>query len=492
LLLSGFAMFAVFGSLQTLHWTETADFCGRCHTMAPELAAYRAGPHSDVSCAECHVEPGVAGWVKAKINGSKQLAEVLLGTFPTPIPPPEHSNLPSAEDTCLRCHSLDRLTTTKLVSRTQFTEDEDNTRQFVALMVRPKSGDALDVDRGVHWHVLRDVQYIASDAAAQRIDWVGVKQPDGTFREFIAQNRIVVAEDVGPELEGIKAEEPAQRMDCMSCHNRVGHPILNPRAGIDQRLLDGQIDEDLPFIKREAMRILWAGYPSAAMARSEADRLRDFYRLEYPEVAETQAAAIDEAIDQIGELYEFTATPEMRVTASTYPDNLGHIDFAGCFRCHDGGHFLVSEGAVTEETIPSTCDTCHSYPQLGKTVASLPMGKPPETHEDRLFIFSHKDLAVDVDPGGQSCGDCHARDYCVNCHSTGAAEVDHDEMLTSHSKTIQTTGVTSCSYCHQRVYCARCHGPSEDVMPRGSIAGVLGADAPRGVRWPLRPSGPDP
>ncbi len=68
------------------NWTETADFCGRCHTMAPELAAYEAGPHRDVACAECHVEPGIAGWIKAKLNGTRQLVEVVLGTFPDADP----------------------------------------------------------------------------------------------------------------------------------------------------------------------------------------------------------------------------------------------------------------------------------------------------------------------------------------------------------------------------------------------------------------------
>ena len=116
---------------------------------------------------------------------------------------------------------------------------------------------------------------------------------------------------------------------------------------------------------------------------------------------------------------------------------MGHMDFPGCFRCHDGGHFLVKDGAVTSEVIPYTCDTCHTWPQIGGAVASLPLGEPPVTHDDSLWVFNHKDVATSVDPGGQDCGECHARDYCTNCHQTGAVNVEHDEMATNHAQAIR-------------------------------------------------------
>ena len=103
-----------FTGVTMIQWTETADFCGRCHTMDPELGAYHLGSHRDVSCGECHVEPGIAGWVKAKLAGTRQLVGVVTGNYPTPIHPPDHAALPKTEDTCQKCHSL-------------------NDRQFVAM-----------------------------------------------------------------------------------------------------------------------------------------------------------------------------------------------------------------------------------------------------------------------------------------------------------------------------------------------------------------------
>ena len=47
--------------------------------------------------------------------------------------------------------------------------------------------------------------------------------------------------------------------------------------------------------------------------------------------------------------------PEMKIAWGTYPNNLGHQEFTGCFRCHDGSH-----ASADCRTIPNDCDTCHS------------------------------------------------------------------------------------------------------------------------------------
>jgi len=114
------------------------------------------------------------------------------------VPPPDHASLPSVKNTCLRCHSLDRLATANLVTRTAFTEDETNTRQFVGLMIRPGSGDVFDVKRSVHWHVLSDVQFWTPAENAAKIDYVVVTRDDGTVREFISQDMIGISNDVRP------------------------------------------------------------------------------------------------------------------------------------------------------------------------------------------------------------------------------------------------------------------------------------------------------
>ena len=493
LVLAGAGFVAVFASVSLVHWTETADFCGRCHTMAPELQAYEAGPHKSVACAECHVEPGITGWLKAKINGTKQLIEVVLGSYPTPIPPPDHTDMPAASDTCEGCHGVTRTAVQTLKTETVFTEDEPNTPQFVGLMIRPGGGDPFDVSRSVHWHVLRTVSFWSADPRAQTIDVVDATNQDGTVSTYIKQSLIKDACNVTPDLNTVKTSELQRTMSCYDCHNRVGHDLANPRVGLDEAMLSGTIDKTLPYIKREGMQILWGNYTDTASADAAADNLQGFYQLNYPTVAVDQATQITEAIAEIKVLYRLTATPEMKVTATTYPNNLGHLDFPGCFRCHDGGHSKVVNGVATKEVIPSTCDTCHTFPQIGPAVASLPLGEPPTTHKDKMWVFSHKGVATSVDAGKTTCGDCHARDYCINCHSTGAVTVQHDEMATNHAAVIRRQGNQACAYCHQPVYCARCH--KEPVLPvtvpflQGSLQlPATPLTTAQGVSWPL--SGP--
>jgi hypothetical protein len=46
----------------------------------------------------------------------------------------------------------------------------------------------------------------------------------------------------------------------------------------------------------------------------------------------------------------------MKVTWGTYPNNMGHDRFPGCFRCHDGLH-TSPDG---QHTISNDCGTCHT------------------------------------------------------------------------------------------------------------------------------------
>jgi hypothetical protein len=135
-MVAGFGVAMTAGGVTALQWTETADFCGRCHTMGPELKGHAISPHRELACAECHVEPGVDGWIRAKLNGTKQLVEILTGTFPTPIPPPQHGALPPTTATCRRCHDVAQLLEhggpIKFVLKTRFDSNPANTRTSVA------------------------------------------------------------------------------------------------------------------------------------------------------------------------------------------------------------------------------------------------------------------------------------------------------------------------------------------------------------------------
>ena len=81
----------------------------------------------------------------------------------------------------------------------------------------------------------------------------------------------------------------------------------------------------------------------------------------------------------------------------------------------------------------------------------------------------------------QTCGACHTRTYCENCHATTAINVSHDQMVTNHAAVIKTSGAQACAYCHAPAYCAQCH--ADPVLPlgpagTGSLPYLLVGDRP--------------
>ena len=480
-LLVGFGASVTAVGATAVGWTETADFCGRCHTMGPELKAYAQSPHRDVACAECHVEPGVAGWIKAKLNGTRQLLLVLTGAYPAPIPAPDHADLPPTSQTCVRCHDVGGLVANggpvKLLLDERYRQDEPNTRDTIALVVRPVGFGGESTTRGVHWHIAQEVDYLSADPRAQTIDYVAVTEPSGNVKEYVASSAINLPTDVQPDIDRLKNLDRSRRVDCIDCHNRIGHGVSTPDQAVDDSMSAGRIARDLPYVKREASDRLSIEYASAEDADRAIDGLRAFYLAQYPLVASDRQDDIDRAIGDLKLIYRLVATPDMRVTGTTYPNNLGHQAAPGCFRCHDGAHYLVENGVQTQTTIPSACATCHTFPQIGANASGVLIGERPSTHDDRLWVFSHKNAVTARDPAGTTCGACHTRTYCQNCHATKAVNVPHDDMVYNHGAVLERVGAQACAYCHQPAYCAQCH--ADDVLP-----------APYPVKSPTPSTGP--
>jgi hypothetical protein len=348
----------------------------------------------------------------------------------------------------------------KLVLGARYRSDEANTREGIALVLRPAGFGAGSATRGMHWHVISDVEMSSGDLRSQTIDLIRVTNPDGSTTDYVSTSKVTSATNVQPDIDRILATAKTQRMDCIDCHNRVGHRLPTIDEAVDDALAQGAIDPKLPWVKQEAVSRLSATYASSDQAYAAIEGLRDYYGATHPLVAATEAAAINRAIVETRRIYELIATPEMKVTAQTYPDNLGHQTFPGCLRCHDGGHYKVVDGAVSKEAIPSACATCHTFPQIGSNTSAILIGERPASHSRALWVFDHKTQVKAVDPAGTECGACHTRTYCENCHNTQAVNVPHDNMVYDHAAVSRQTGVRACLVCHQPTYCERCHDAS--------------------------------
>jgi hypothetical protein len=145
-------------------------------------------------------------------------------------------------------------------------------------------------------------------------------------------------------------------MDCMDCHNRPTHRYDMPEEAVNSALLAGRIASSLPFIHKVSVELLKRDYPSKLAAQTELpDALREHYRANYFSAYNSQRAQIELAAAALLEIYNGNVFPEMNVTWGTYPNNLGHMDFPGCFRCHDGNHKSKESREVTQD-----CNACHT------------------------------------------------------------------------------------------------------------------------------------
>jgi nitrate/TMAO reductase-like tetraheme cytochrome c subunit len=450
-----------FGTMESLAWMETGDFCGRCHTMGPEIEAHARSSHETVECAECHVGEGLLGLAKAKIGGLRQTAKLLLGSYARPIPPAAHG-LPSANETCGRCHDPSRKRDDLLVTRSHFLNDEKNTEQRIALVIR-LAPDGKQQTSGIHWHVLSKVEYLPldpQDARAREIAWVGVEKPDGSYEQFISREVIPISEQAGLRAAELRRDAEPKRMSCYDCHNRIGHEFTTPERALNQALAADRVSQAIPFVKKRGLETVAYRYNSAAGADEAIRRLAVSYHAEYPNVFLENADGLWRSLEALAVIYRQTSHPEMAAAADDYPNQLGHTDSSGCFRCHDGGHYKIVDGRLSDEAIPSRCSTCHTFPSVGDRLTAAPLGNPPTSHEKPLWVFEHKNATNLSNPTTTACGACHSQNYCTNCHASGAKSVKHDDMLFNHAAVIRKAGDQACNYCHQKPSCARCHEES--------------------------------
>ncbi len=338
-------------SYRGVAFMDSSRFCGTsCHVMAPQWTAYRNSPHSHVACVECHVGSGMSAYINSKLDGTKQVAEVVFDTYPRPIITPL-SALRPARATCEECHNPSRFLGDRVLVLTSFANDQANTISRTVLVMHLGGRDSLNRLRGIHGAHLNHFHYIASDNTNQKIIEVDKPNPDGTV------TRYVDTDWKGP-VKGVRRE-----MDCMDCHNQATHVFQTAEQALDDVMVNGTPSPELPFVHREGLKLIQAKYDSHAQAETRITAgLESFYRTSYPNVWNSQRGLVENAGRKLVAVYERNVFPSMNVTWGTYPNNIGHTDYPGCFRCHDGNH-VAGNGTV----LSNDCSLCHNVLAAGET-----------------------------------------------------------------------------------------------------------------------------
>jgi nitrate/TMAO reductase-like tetraheme cytochrome c subunit len=321
-----------------VHYMESASFCGQvCHTtMEPQYVAHQAWPHARVACTECHIGPGASAFVEAKMAGTRQLLQVMTNRVPRPVPPPDRLIQPAVA-TCGGCHSPDTLRGDTIRVLREYADDESSSEAAVTTLRMRLGSPAVG---GIHRHLALEIEYMPGESGT--IPYVRTTYPDGMVREFRSAD---APSDVPAAAR--------RRMECIDCHNRPAHTFdVSPQRAVDAEIARGRLPRDLPFARREAVAAVSDTYPDRETALAAiAERLNRFYATQ-PGASPT---LVPRLVASAQAAWSRNVFPAMNVTWGTYPNQIGHLDAPGCFRCHDEGH-TAADGAV----ISQDCELCHS------------------------------------------------------------------------------------------------------------------------------------
>jgi nitrate/TMAO reductase-like tetraheme cytochrome c subunit len=328
-----------------LHWMESPAFCGQvCHTpMQPQFMAWQDASHGSTACVSCHIGEGAAGFVRAKLSGVRQLSHVITTSYARPTPPGAEMPPGGQAQTCRGCHRPERTVGDRIRVIRSYADDEANSESATVLQMHLGAGSGSG--RAIHWHAdpAVRVEYISTDESKETIPYVKVTDAKGVVREFAT-----------PEAtDQIVRTGTRRTMDCIDCHNTVGHPIASSaEQAVDAVIAAGQVSRQLPHARREGVRLMKSTYSGGDEADQAIDReFRKFYE---SQGANVDKQAVGQAVAALQAVHRRSVFPEMKVTWGSYPDNRGHVTATGCFRCHDGSHVDKSGAAINAD-----CEYCH-------------------------------------------------------------------------------------------------------------------------------------
>ncbi|MEX2190592.1 MAG: cytochrome C, partial [Bacteroidota bacterium] len=318
-----------------------------------------------------------------------QVYAVAFDLYPRPIPTPIQ-NLRPAQETCEQCHWPQHFFSQKQEENAYFLSDENNTRWNLNLLMKIGGGNIeAGPTSGIHWHmnISNEVTYAHTDSTRGVIPWVRSKSADGSVKIFKSTETALTDEEI--------ASLPTRRMDCIDCHNRPTHIYHPPARSVNHTMALGWINPELPFVKSVAVEALEHTYSTKESGLDSIGIIIEgFYSEKYPEVSKTRQADIQKTIEETRRIFSRNYFPEMRVDWKRFTDNIGHLYYPGCFRCHDEKH--VSDSG---ETLTKDCNVCH-------TIIAQEFEKGTQRLSLKGVEYRHP---VDIGEAWKlmNCSDCH-------------------------------------------------------------------------------------
>ena len=344
-------------------------------------------PHARVACVECHIGEGAARIRprEARRRAAARARRDELRIRCRSRLAPKCLRVRRLRPAC-NCHQPGRVAGDRIRVIREYADDENEHRND---------------DRASDAHGRR-VVFGAGDSLARRtppsasstsqptrrretIPYVKVTYANGQVKEYVAPDTTdQMIQRRQPPDDGLRRlPQP------------VGHPFAaSAEQGVDQAIAAGSISRDLPFARREGVRLVKASYPS------QTKRCRQ-------SIAGCGVSMRHRAVPPTSQRWRGPSRPSGRVSSQRvphdegdvgrYPDNKGHITATGCFRCHDDSH-TANDGS----TISADCEFCHK--QIEPATESA-RNSPTESAARLQHLLTRS--ARPGPPGGSQRG-CHA------------------------------------------------------------------------------------
>jgi len=455
MLFSGFLMFIglaliFIAGATAFEYMESPEFCGTvCHVMEPYYESYDnpgvnnsfmlAHSENEVTCANCHNEPGIGGTAKGLAAGIAESAIYVTGTY-------DEDNLGEfgSRDACLKCHdgSVTINGKTAMIPKDVTIPNGTSTNPHL------EEKDCVDC------HTSHTVGIGLTEEAC-----LVCHGTDGTdfpnFSENIEKHEVTT-------FEFLRDEEINE--DCMSCHNREHDHIItdtpNERIPFNTSLINAEFCSDCH--DRE-----YAAYESFDTLDSEGiydylDNDCDDCHTEHkiipkpPHTSDPPYNSCESCHNDISEKTIHDRTEIIFTNISFIEEDFcgycHEAEFApydssftpvskeiyganGCLNCHNTGHDLDPIDHPHQTSTPfDDCTNCHS-------------NYPDEIHDRKEISFLTFLNETDIE--NNFCGSCHEGETerlddgrhssfdCTDCHG------DHAETSINFDD--------DCRFCHDNV-----------------------------------------
>jgi nitrate/TMAO reductase-like tetraheme cytochrome c subunit len=410
--------------IKAWEYSNSNAFCtNACHAVHPEEpVAHAASSHARVNCVECHMgRVSTLELMLIKPTHVNELWGMIVG-YERPIH--THSLRP-ARDSCEACHYPQARHSDTVRTKVHYDNDPKSRETRTTLVMHTGVGEVREANtKGIHWHIVRPITYVATDPAKQKIPWIQATTLQGKTITWYDPTSGVTPQAI-EKLE-------KRTLDCIDCHNAVGHPFPNPSQLVDDAIRDERISRKLPAVKLRADALIKATEKVVGTEAERAAQIDKAIAANAPKDLKPDLAKAEAAFREEMKKVLLRTSFAADITWKTFPSNTGHRDFPGCFRCHDGKH-LDDKG----EAIRLQCTLCHALPKVvredgTRSVVSTvsPDLTPPPSHEEPNFMHEHRTKVDD------SCKMCHGKiewgteggSFCSNpaCHGRKWPEMNLD------------------------------------------------------------------